>query len=306
LAALLALGGSGCASSAKPASGSAAGPGKSAAAGAARATSPRPLEDGPGPMLWRVTSPRGTSALLLGTMHLGIEAKRDLPAFVFKAFNAAKQVAFEADVRTINPIELIKLARLRGPPTLDKRLGPEAWAKLTKLLAGKLPPVVMAQLEPWLIVVMLVAKVVPRTTPMDLALMKDAMVNKQRLVFLEHWKEQLGMMDKVIKAEHLAKLLDHTAEQRTLFNKMATLYRAGQAKQMRALLDEEPDWSRGDADKAHELMLLRRNQRWLPKVRRMIGDNDAFIAVGLAHLIGKDNLLDMLRARGYKVARVRR
>ena len=31
---------------------------------------------------------------------------------------------------------------------------------------------------------------------------------------------------------------------------------------------------------------------------------DSFIAVGAGHLTGKDNLVDLLKAKGYKVTRV--
>ena len=45
-----------------------------------------------------------------------------------------------------------------------------------------------------------------------------------------------------------------------------------------------------------------RNLRWLPQVVRQIesGEN-AMIIVGMGHLVGRDGLVQLLRARGYAV-----
>ncbi len=44
-----------------------------------------------------------------------------------------------------------------------------------------------------------------------------------------------------------------------------------------------------------------RNQQWLPILREQINKGDAFIAVGLMHLVGKDGIINLLRQDGYKV-----
>lgn len=50
-----------------------------------------------------------------------------------------------------------------------------------------------------------------------------------------------------------------------------------------------------------KLMIIRRNEQWMPKLAEIIDDGDAFINVGAAHLGGPQGLIALLRARGYQV-----
>lgn len=78
-------------------------------------------------------------------------------------------------------------------------------------------------------------------------------------------------------------------------------------------------WLRGDVDAltkladttaarypdAHRVVNVERNSRWVERISTMLGDGDTeFVAVGMGHLVGPDNLLSQLRARGLDVERV--
>jgi uncharacterized protein YbaP (TraB family) len=54
-----------------------------------------------------------------------------------------------------------------------------------------------------------------------------------------------------------------------------------------------------------EVLLNERNKNWLPLIETMLRDNaDNLIIVGAAHLVGEDNVLDLLTAAGYRVNRI--
>jgi len=53
------------------------------------------------------------------------------------------------------------------------------------------------------------------------------------------------------------------------------------------------------------LLLSARNERWIPFLEQLAHEGGAFVAVGAAHLVGKDGVVALLRAHGYRVARVR-
>lgn len=78
-------------------------------------------------------------------------------------------------------------------------------------------------------------------------------------------------------------------------------------------------WSRGDVEAlsefadatasaypdAHREVNVRRSSRWAARIRTMLADGDTeFVAVGIGHLVGPDNLLNQLRASGLDVERV--
>jgi uncharacterized protein YbaP (TraB family) len=56
---------------------------------------------------------------------------------------------------------------------------------------------------------------------------------------------------------------------------------------------------------AHREVNVERNARWVSRIRTMLDDGDTeFVAVGVGHLVGPDNLLNQLRAGGLAVERV--
>ena len=84
----------------------------------------------------------------------------------------------------------------------------------------------------------------------------------------------------------------------------------------RARLDA---WLRGDVEAlatmaaataiahpdAHRVVNVERSSRWVTRIRTMLTDGDTeFVAVGIGHLVGPDNLLSQLRAGGLGVERV--
>jgi uncharacterized protein YbaP (TraB family) len=55
---------------------------------------------------------------------------------------------------------------------------------------------------------------------------------------------------------------------------------------------------------AHRVVNVERNTRWVERILTMLADDDTeFVAVGMGHLVGPDNLLSQLRARGLDVER---
>ena len=55
---------------------------------------------------------------------------------------------------------------------------------------------------------------------------------------------------------------------------------------------------------AYEVLIAARNRRWADTIEALLARSDAvFVVVGAAHVVGPDNLIDLLRDRGYRVTR---
>ncbi len=54
-----------------------------------------------------------------------------------------------------------------------------------------------------------------------------------------------------------------------------------------------------------EVLLDERNKNWIPKIEKAINEKPSFIAVGGGHLGGKNGVLNLLKAKGYKVKAIR-
>jgi hypothetical protein len=52
----------------------------------------------------------------------------------------------------------------------------------------------------------------------------------------------------------------------------------------------------------YKKIVLDRNRSWIPRIDAMLqGKDDALVVVGAAHLVGKDGVVEMLKAKGYAV-----
>lgn len=75
-------------------------------------------------------------------------------------------------------------------------------------------------------------------------------------------------------------------------------------------------WQQGDTQTLDQLVLdsfreypelkrkliLDRNRAWLPQLEQFLrADKDVLVVVGAGHLVGKDSVLELLKAKGYKV-----
>ena len=62
---------------------------------------------------------------------------------------------------------------------------------------------------------------------------------------------------------------------------------------------------RQTSPRSYDILLRRRNTRWVPRIEAMTkGTDTVFITVGAAHLVGPDGLVSQLRAAGYSVERI--
>ena len=50
--------------------------------------------------------------------------------------------------------------------------------------------------------------------------------------------------------------------------------------------------------------LVQRNKNWIPVIEKSLESGNSFIATGASHFVGKDNVLDLLKDRGFKVERL--
>jgi len=75
-------------------------------------------------------------------------------------------------------------------------------------------------------------------------------------------------------------------------------------------------WKTGDATKIEPLLLettrkypevykkflTDRNRVWFPKIEELLTrDKNVFVVVGMAHLVGKDSVVDLLKTKGFRV-----
>ena len=261
------------------------------------------------PGFWLVEGSRGEKAWLLGTIHALPEPVDWRSAKVDAALGQANLLVLEVaditdDAKTAKAFAA--LAKSPGLPPLEQRVATDLRDELANemqqggMKAGWLDP-----FETWAAALML-QQVMARGgndsgNGIDRAVAKAW--NGQVTEF-EGAAVQLAIFDRLPEAEQRA-LLD-------------AVLKTGpdRAAQLRALQDA---WARGDMDliarvtdedfgqvpALREALLASRNRAWTTQLETLLArGTKPFVAVGAAHLAGKDGLPALLAARGWKVTRL--
>jgi uncharacterized protein YbaP (TraB family) len=118
---------------------------------------------------------------------------------------------------------------------------------------------------------------------------------------LETVERQFGAFDGLPEAAQrklLIQTIHEAKDMKALYNRILTAWAKGD---MEAIAKEDQNGEQPDPV-VEDAILTARNRDWVGAVDKLKGR--PFIAVGAGHLTGKDNLVDLLKAKGYKVTRV--
>ncbi len=267
---------------------------------------PEPVQ----PALWLVEGPKGEQAWLFGTIHALPERVEWRSPRIDAALGQADRLvlevaAIEDDAGTARVFA--ELAQSPGLPPLDQRVAPDLRDDLAEDLATG--GVSAAQLDPyetWAAALML-QQALMAGDPGDAANGIDRAVARAWNGPVEEFEgaaAQLSIFDRLPEDAQRAMLnaVLREGEERT-----ATLRELEQAwaRGDMALIDRLTAESFAGQPVLLEALLIGRNRAWTDRLETLLRSGARpFVAVGAAHLAGKDGLPAMLAARGWKVTRL--
>ncbi|GAB2520837.1 TraB/GumN family protein [Lysobacter humi (ex Lee et al. 2017)] len=269
----------------------------------------------PTPLLWKV-SDRDNHVYLLGSFHLLRKTDYPLSPDVDAALADAESVAFEITPRELNDPQLgaRMLERASGPKgTLAEVASPALRrafdARLQRL---GLPAGSLDRFEPWFASVTAVSVLGMQMgfSPedgLDRHLMARAETLRKPVTGLETIDAQLDAMESTPVAEQLASLEDFVDEKedaRAQLEQLHGAWRRGDVAMLERLAQRE---MRDRTPVSYQRLNVARNRAWLPKLESMLAKgrgHDALVVVGALHLLGDDGVVELLRARGYRVERI--
>ena len=261
--------------------------------------------------LWSATR-GGETSHLLGTCHVGVSLQDALPGDTRLVLQNAERVILEADVAsgTAGMPGLL----LPDGETLQALLSESAWDELERRVSGRMPIDAVNRLRPWVASTLVGINLEPTQAgaapvpPMDLALLQAARLAGTEALFLETMADQALIMNEMPQGPFVEALeedliggQDGAADS---LAEMLRAYRAGDADQILALLSEE-DLTAG-LPEFRQRLLIDRNEAWLSRLDDWLGQGGTLVAVGLAHLLGEDGLLQSLRQAGFTIDRIAR
>lgn len=263
------------------------------------------------PAMW-VVKDADSTVYLLGTIHVlkpGVSWRSEK---LDAALKSSDEYWMEADIEADPAIAQTYAMNfgMDSRRSLASTVGEANFAKFIELAKGyDIPTEQLHQMRPWLASMLLARAQVVSTgydpeLGVDRTLEREAMTAGKPIKPFETASEQLGylaeMPDK-IAAEMLIQTLDEVEEGVEIVDELQAAWLAGDVKQLQRI---GPDKMRKEAPELFDAILVRRNTNWVKQIDAMLkGSGTQFIAVGAAHLVGKDSVPDQLGKLGYKVQR---
>ena len=260
--------------------------------------------------LWKLEG-KSTTVYLLGSVHVLRPENYPLPAVIENAYSNSSIVVFETDIAELESFasqaKLLSKAMLPEGETLANQLPPAVYASLSNhLTAAGLPALVFEHLKPGMAATMLDTLELQKLgldPQHGLDMHFNALARKQskETAALETVDFQIALITDISKEEGelmIKSTLEENTRVKSEINGLLKAWRTGDSEGLEKLLNEETQ----KAPALYKRLLTDRNRRWVPKIEEWLnGDKTAIVIVGAGHLVGKEGVVELLRAKGLKV-----
>lgn len=263
-----------------------------------------------GQFMWKVEG-EGSSAYLLGSLHVLTADFYPLSAAINKAFTESKTLVEEVDIdETNDPMVMMAAlakAMLTNGQTLDQVVAPDTFAEVTKRAekAG-LPMMAIQRMKPWLVAITLMAPTLQAAGfKPELGIdrhffdrAKDSGMKRQALETMAYQLDRFDSLPPQLQEELLKTTMEDLDKEVAGVKELAQAWTFGNV----AAMEKLTLLTMKEAPELYQRLLVERNHNWVPHVETCLKQKaGCFIVVGAAHLVGPDGLPALLIKKGYKV-----
>jgi uncharacterized protein YbaP (TraB family) len=257
-------------------------------------------------IFWKITGPElKDTSYLFGTIHLIPSDQFFLPEGTEKALLSCQKLVMEMDLSDPSlQLKLMSAMMMDSGKTLENLYTPARYKALSRNIENKYGVSIefFTRLKPVLLQQVLMMKSLSGTEFKSYEKELQTLAEKQSIsiIGLETVEEQVKALS-AMPLEKQAESLFKTAKKRQVgqraFRKMIALYIEQDLEGMLSGISKgNPDFNQyGDA------LLKNRNKNWIAPMRTMMAGGPVFFAVGAGHLGGKDGVIALLRAAGFRV-----
>lgn len=253
-------------------------------------------------LFWQLESPSGQVSYLFGTMHTDDNRVTNFPPSVIQALKNVD--TFMLEVADAPPASLLQLPQ----GNLKQYLSETELEQVARLADMHVIPMEMVlRMKPWLLAVLFDLPKPQTPFAQDLLLKAKAEELDKRVLGLESPQEHFGVMDNLTTEEQLQMLravLKRSQKQKENdFERLMKAYLAGDSEQVANMDDAMTQgvlpavlWQR-----MRVKLLDERNVLMAERSLEQAKQGRVFIAVGAAHLAGKDGLIQAFRQAGFRL-----
>lgn len=266
------------------------------------------------PAAWRVSGSNGGEVTLLGSMHVLRPSDHPLPAAVDGLIDRAQSIVMELDLDDVDAAAqqrvILGTAMLPQGTVLVDVVDADVYG-LVQQVAGELGVdlKLLERFEPWFLAVTLLDQGMRKfgfqaERGVEQYVLTRALRTGKEIVGLESLEFQIGIFDSLPPPQQQAMLeqtLAELDEAEIALSAMVDAWREGELESLSSELLDDFD----DFPGLYETLVTKRNAAWVPTLERMLADGQRhLVVVGALHLVGPDNVIDLLRERGHDAERL--
>lgn len=260
-------------------------------------------------ILWKIQSPQNT-IYLAGSIHVMQKVDYPLDQAFDRAFQHSSRVIFEVDLDGLSSpsaqMNMLRKGLYLNGESLPKVLPPESYATAKTGLAELGQQIEdFHRMKPWMVATAVMAVELQKlgfdsAYGVDRHFFEKAKAAGKHIQGLETVEFQLNLFDQLspsTQEQFLLQTLEELKNLSTQVRDMIQAWKQGHAQQLETLLAGMADYP-----ELNQALVLNRNQAWLPYMEQALQEREpVFIVVGALHLLGKDGLVEALKAKGYGV-----
>lgn len=278
------------------------------------------------PAFYRVSDEAGHEIYLLGTIHTCFPEALDFPQVILDAFDRSDVLALELDMVKIqdtftNPEETMTedemaemltaiLTVMYSETTLDELLGEEDFRKCCELLEVEASDV--EHISAGFLTTYLGQKMAEKAgcvpdSGVDIFLALKAHECSKPVLELEDISEQMDALYTApvdVQVKEVKEAIHHFDESVEQIALMSEAWMNGDVESLKAIFFESPteeEYTQEEAEYDAQLG-TNRNVKFVEQAKTFLNDGTvAFIAIGAAHILADDGLVNVLASEGYTV-----
>jgi len=265
-------------------------------------------------LLYKVSSSENT-VYIFGSIHLAKPELYPLDQVITKAYENSDVLVVEVDPSSDESVSMMQEVMLNSGiypsgMSLQTQLSEHTYGSLLEYANKRgLSMDEMQNMRPWVVMLQITVTEMMRLgylpeLGIDKYFLDKARAQNRPIVELETAAEQMALLSKDDEAFQ-DKLLLYTLESMTelepLLKSMFESWKKGDSNALETIislpLDEDPS-----LQEVYDELITKRNYKMTDKIEGFLKtEKDYFVVVGSGHVIGREGIVELLKARGFKV-----
>jgi uncharacterized protein YbaP (TraB family) len=263
--------------------------------------------------LWSIKTDKAT-VYLLGSFHLLKSDSYPLDRNIETAYRDCKRVVFETDIDAANDpafqARMLSQGLYPEGQTLEQNISKATYGLLEKkLIEVGLTVDQVSRFKPWFCALTLAALKLKRMGfdpqyGIDGYFFNKAKKDSKEKLFLETLDSQIALFSALggVAAEaFLRQTLKDLEVAETMLPDMVCVWKTGDAARLESIMTT----SFKDYPDIYDRFIVQRNRAWAGTIEQLLAQGGTtLVVVGAGHLVGPENLLQLLKNKGYNMEQI--